>query len=75
MTETPIESPYLSRAEAAKFYGISERKLDLLVAHDGLPRILVGRLVKFDVADLREWMDSNKRSTRQTEQAPALAAA
>lgn len=46
--------------EAARLLNVSERALWELGATGKLPRVRVGRSVRFDLADLRSFIDSQK---------------
>ncbi len=46
----------LRRGKAAKTLGISERKLDQLVAQGAIPHFRCGRAVLFPVDRLHEWI-------------------
>jgi excisionase family DNA binding protein len=49
--------PPLGVAEAAKYLGVNERFMRELRAKRKLPCIKLGRLVKFDPADLDRYLD------------------
>ena len=54
---TPFERLLLRPAEAAKALGVSPRTLWSLA----IPRVQIGkRGVRYDVADLRAWIEKNK---------------
>jgi len=48
-------------ADAAKFLGISERKLWELAALHEIRRVRIGRAVRYDLHDLEEWIERKKR--------------
>ena len=48
--------------EATRFLGISERGLRRLVAAGAIPTYRVGRQLRFDEAELREVLRSDRRS-------------
>lgn len=50
----------LSLREAAAALSVSERKL-WGIPQDELPRVRLGRSVRFDVEDLREWIQKRKQ--------------
>ena len=58
----------LTREQAAEALAITVKHFDRHVAHK-LPRILVGRLVRFRAADLEAWVD---RQARGDEGAPRV---
>ena len=48
-------------AEAAKFLGISERKLWELTSLGEIRRVRIGRAVRYDLVDLGAWIEQKKR--------------
>ncbi|QOV90661.1 helix-turn-helix domain-containing protein [Humisphaera borealis] len=58
-TIRPIEK-LLSSREAAAFLGVSARTLWTLADQRQLPAVRIGRLVRFDPADLRDFIDRAK---------------
>jgi excisionase family DNA binding protein len=54
----------LTPREAAKALSISERSLWQLGKDGEIPRVEHGRLVRFDVTDLRRWIEQNKRKSK-----------
>jgi len=48
--------------EAAELLAISERTLWALSNKGDLPRVEIGGSVRYDPADLREWVERNKTS-------------
>ena len=56
MTEQLLLKP----AEAAKALAISARKLWSLTAGREIPHVPIGRAVRYDVSDLRAWIESKK---------------
>lgn len=49
----------LSRAEVEEQFGISKRFLEISAMRGrGPKRVMVGRLVRYRVADIRAWIDS-----------------
>lgn len=50
----------LTGREAARALSISERTLWGLTATRDVPSIRIGRLVRYDPADLREWIEKRK---------------
>ena len=60
-TEQPIGDPILLRPhEAAQKLAISERKLWSLTRNDEIRAIRIGRSVRYDVRDLRAWIEYKK---------------
>jgi excisionase family DNA binding protein len=55
-----MEPLLLSARDAAKALAISPRKLWELSNTREIPSIRIGRSVRYDVRDLREWIDSHK---------------
>lgn len=65
MTGVAASEPMLlTRKQAAKALSISERKLWSLTNCGEIPRVPIGRAVRYDPADLREWIDRQKRRRR-----------
>ena len=54
------EQLLLKPAEAAKALAISERMLRYLTADGEIPCVRVGRAVRYDIFDLRAWIDQQK---------------
>lgn len=55
------EQLLLKPADAAKALAICERTLRALTARGQIVAVRVGRAVRYHVADLRAWIESNKR--------------
>ena len=53
----------LKPADAAKALSISESKLWSMTAGREIPCVRIGRAVRYDPADLRAWIDSQKQWT------------
>jgi len=51
----------LNAADASKALAISPRKLWSLTASGELPAIRIGRSVRYDIADLRAFIDAQKK--------------
>ncbi len=47
-------------ADVARFFGCTERHVINLQAN-GLPHFYLGRLVRFDPAEVREYLNANRR--------------
>lgn len=47
--------------DAAQFLGVSRRQVGVLRAKEGLPWVKLGERVRFDLKDLREWLENQKR--------------
>lgn len=54
----------LSARDAAQALSLSPRKLWSLTAGGEIPCVRIGRAVRYDLADLREWIDSKKHQGR-----------
>ena len=58
----------LSRAEVEVHFGISRRFLEVAaVRGDGPPMIRIKRSVRYRVADLRDWIDSQRVNSTSEE--------
>ena len=51
---------YMTPKQAAELLQISERTLYKLTKFEGLPAVKVGRIIRYDAEDLREWIAKNK---------------
>jgi excisionase family DNA binding protein len=51
---------------AAERLGTSERHVRELVYRNRIPYVKVGRLVRFDVADLERWLEERRVPARDT---------
>lgn len=61
MTADPSPAPMLVNVKtAARLLSISSRKLWSMTAGGELPCVRCGRLVRYDPADLRAWIEKNK---------------
>lgn len=49
----------LSRREVEEFYGIPKRYLERVVKKSGPRYVKVGRLIRYRVADIEDWIDGN----------------
>ena len=61
---TAIQSPLLTRGEAAEYLGVKVQTLALWASNGryGLPFVKVGRLSKYRQADLDEFLSRNTRT-------------
>lgn len=57
-----MNARYYPRPDAARYLGISIRKVDELAASRKLPRIRIGGRVLFDLDDFNRLMDGNRQS-------------
>jgi excisionase family DNA binding protein len=57
---TTTEPLLLKATEAAKTLSISARKLWSLTAGRQIPHVRIGKAVRYDVSDLRAWIESQK---------------
>ena len=61
-TEQTIEPMLLTVRQAAKVLSISERTLWTLTANGEIQAVRFGRSVRYDPADLRQWIETKKTS-------------
>lgn len=64
MSNTPMGKPpklLLKPQQAAEALAISQRKLWALTNAGEIPRVCIGRSVRYDPQDLRNWIDANKK--------------
>ena len=61
---TAVPSLLLSPRDAAKVLAISARTLWGLTKEGAIPRIKIGRAVRYDVRDLTAWIDREKEGGR-----------
>lgn len=57
----PNEQLLLTSRQAAQALQISERKLWSMKASGEIPHVLLGRSVRYPVADLQQWIDERMR--------------
>jgi excisionase family DNA binding protein len=55
-----LERLLLTPREAAEVLRISERKLWGMTASGEIPSLRIGRSVRYDINDLRDWIDERK---------------
>lgn len=60
MKSDMIERRFLGIKELANYLGIAEGTIYVWVCHRKIPYVKVGRLVKFDMRDIEEWISENK---------------
>lgn len=60
-TVQPIPLLLLKQEQAAAALSISERKFWEIVHRGEIPRVCIGRSVRFRVSDLQDWIDSQVR--------------
>lgn len=59
MEEVPNNDRLLSRPEVQKHFGISQRFLEVAaVRGDGPPVVKIGRSVRYQVRDIRAWINA-----------------
>lgn len=63
-TQEPSLQGLLTCREAAKFLSISERTLWSLTGSGAIARVRIGRSVRYDIADLRGYIDRQKFGSR-----------
>jgi excisionase family DNA binding protein len=51
-------------ATLARLLGVGERYVPRMVAERRVPTVKVGHLVRFDLADIREWVQEQRRPPR-----------
>ena len=57
-----LQSPNKDKKHVAAFLGVTVRTIEKLMAEGGLPFYRLGtRRVRFRLADVMEWMESNNR--------------
>lgn len=49
-------------ATVAKLLGVGERYVRRMVAERRVPTVKIGHYVRFDLADIREWVEEHRRS-------------
>ncbi len=54
-----LEKRYLGVVECSEYIGISKGTLYVWVCHKKIPYLKVGRLVKFDLREIEEWLKEN----------------
>ena len=62
-----IEPLLLTPREAAKALSVCERTLFGLTKEGELPTVRIGRAVRYDLADLRAWIEKAKKSETKAE--------
>jgi excisionase family DNA binding protein len=55
----------LKPREAAEFLQVSERTLWTMSKTGGLPRVQIGRAVRYDLADLNRWIEQAKNPGKE----------
>ena len=64
-TQTPNGRLLLTPRQAAEALQISERKLWGMKASGEIPHVLLGRSVRYPVADLQQWIEERMKGERQ----------
>ena len=54
----------LTVEEAAEFLGLSRNNLYIAAREGRIPSFKVGSLVRFDLDELRSWLDANRRGPK-----------
>jgi excisionase family DNA binding protein len=62
--EIPLPRLLLKPNEAADMLAISPRLLWTITDSGALPCLRIGRLVRYDVADLKAWINTQKSSAK-----------
>lgn len=64
MEAVKLESPLLTLRQAAKFLGLSDRAVWALANRGELVRVQIGRSVRYDIADLKAFIEQQKTTRR-----------
>lgn len=71
MPDPPLPYPLLlPPREAAKLLGICERTLWTITKSGEIPHVRMRRCVRYDVQDIRAWIDANKKGVVPDEYNP-----
>lgn len=62
---TPDRLPLIDLQAVATRLGVNERFVRRLVAEDRITFYKVGRLLRFDPAEVEEWLDRSRRGFRR----------
>jgi len=54
-----MEGRYIGIKELSEYIGITEGTLRVWVCHKKIPYVKVGRLVKFDLRKIDQWLEKN----------------
>ena len=66
ITDQPTPEPLLlSPRDAAAKLSMSQRTLWALTASGEIPRVKIGRLVRYDPCDLRRWIEATKQNSQK----------
>jgi excisionase family DNA binding protein len=60
LSQTRPTKRLLTAMEAAEYLGLSKRHMANLTAMGAIPAVRSGRSVRYDLADLDEWIERNK---------------
>jgi excisionase family DNA binding protein len=60
-----VEPLLLTASDAARLLAIGLRKLWSLTASHEIPCVRIGRAVRYDLTDLRAWVEQNKSPARR----------
>ena len=63
-TEQTIEPMLFTARQAARMLSLSERTLYAITKAGDIQAVRCGRLVRYDPADLRAWIESSKKSEK-----------
>jgi len=55
----------LKPRDAAQYLGVCEKTLYNMTKRGSLPSVREGRLVRFDIADLEQWIERRKTSNNE----------
>lgn len=62
------EQRLLTAAEAAEFLQVGRNSLYILARQGGIPHYRVGNLLRFDLDDLRSWLEESRRGPKAAAQ-------
>lgn len=57
----PVTQPLLTTDEAAQFMALGKRTIQELVAEGRLAHVKIGRSIRFDIEDLRRFVEGQKK--------------
>ena len=67
-----MEKRLLSAIEVSEYMGLSTNTLYTWVSQRKIPFIKIGRLTKFDKEALDQWIDSNRKETKNFDLMPEI---
>ena len=66
LSTTAVHRPPLSASDAAAYLGLSLRHVHALRAREAIPYLKLGRLVRYDPAELDAWVDARRHGEAGT---------